>query len=337
MKKVLIFIFLIFICFSASRIFATDKVEINTASLQQLDKITGIGPALAQRIIDARPFSSVDDLLKVSGIGPKTLQKIKDQGLVYIEGQTQPIIQPIAPSDDETIPTPTLMSTPTASPTPATSPTLTPTITYPRGVFINEVLPSPDGPDETEEWIELKNTNSQEVDIAGWEIKDTAGTIKKYKFPAGSKIASYGFLVLSRPVSKISLNNAGDGLILLWPNGQVVDQAAYGKAPLGQSWNRTKAGFAWSAVLTPAKENIISQPVATGSTKKAPIGASAQETAAVGSPAQELLTGTSTANRGIFSFNWPVKIFLLALGLAVLSAIAVLLLKRFLLRNYSIT
>lgn len=39
--------------------------------------IRGIGPILAQRIIDARPFKSADDLRNVNGIGPKTYEKIR--------------------------------------------------------------------------------------------------------------------------------------------------------------------------------------------------------------------------------------------------------------------
>lgn len=62
----------------------TNGVDVNTASLAQLDTLTGIGPVYAQRIIDGRPYSSVDDLLRVSGIGPVTLQKIKNQGLAYV-------------------------------------------------------------------------------------------------------------------------------------------------------------------------------------------------------------------------------------------------------------
>ena len=66
MRKVLtlfIFVFLFFYCFA----FATEKVDINTASLEQLDEITGIGPVLAQRIINARPFSSELNALKMKG------------------------------------------------------------------------------------------------------------------------------------------------------------------------------------------------------------------------------------------------------------------------------
>ena len=59
------------------------KININTASLNELDTLPGIGQAYAQRIIDNRPYQKVDDLLKVTGIGPKTLEKIKDEISVY--------------------------------------------------------------------------------------------------------------------------------------------------------------------------------------------------------------------------------------------------------------
>ncbi len=56
-------------------------ININTADIALLDTLNGIGPSLAQRIIDYReangPFQIVDDLLKVSGIGPTTLDKIR--------------------------------------------------------------------------------------------------------------------------------------------------------------------------------------------------------------------------------------------------------------------
>ncbi len=59
------------------------KINLNTATLDQLDSLPGIGPAYAQRIIDARPFSSAEELKNISGIGEKTFEKIKDQITVF--------------------------------------------------------------------------------------------------------------------------------------------------------------------------------------------------------------------------------------------------------------
>lgn len=60
------------------------QIDINSASMEELDNLTGIGPVIAQNIINARPFNSVDDLINVSRIGNKTLEKIKSQGLACV-------------------------------------------------------------------------------------------------------------------------------------------------------------------------------------------------------------------------------------------------------------
>lgn len=58
-------------------------VRINTATIEQLDTLTGVGPSIAQRIIDYRTknggFKNVEELKLVSGIGDKLFEKIKDE------------------------------------------------------------------------------------------------------------------------------------------------------------------------------------------------------------------------------------------------------------------
>jgi competence protein ComEA len=58
----------------------TGPVDVNRASESELQRLPGIGPKMARRIIDERqkkPFRSVDDLRRVSGIGAKTLERLR--------------------------------------------------------------------------------------------------------------------------------------------------------------------------------------------------------------------------------------------------------------------
>lgn len=64
---------------------APPLVNLNTASVEELTRIVHVGPVLAARIVEARPFESVDDLLQVSGIGQARLADILTQGLACVE------------------------------------------------------------------------------------------------------------------------------------------------------------------------------------------------------------------------------------------------------------
>jgi len=123
-------------------------------------------------------------------------------------------------------------------------------------ILINEILPSPTGSDATDEWIEIFNPNDFEVNLSGWKIQDTVGKTKAYIFQKGTKILAKGFLVLKRPITKITLNNEGDGLKLTDPDGKTIDEISYQKAKKGKSYNRSDTGWFWSENLTPGAENV---------------------------------------------------------------------------------
>jgi competence ComEA-like helix-hairpin-helix protein len=61
------------------------KVDVNSASTEDLQSLTGVSSVIAQRIIDLRPFYAIEDLAKVNGIGTETLKDIKDQGLAWVD------------------------------------------------------------------------------------------------------------------------------------------------------------------------------------------------------------------------------------------------------------
>jgi competence protein ComEA len=66
---------------TAHRLDTGPIVDLNRASISELDALPGIGPVLARRIVEHRaahgPFASLDELLAVRGIGPRLLERLR--------------------------------------------------------------------------------------------------------------------------------------------------------------------------------------------------------------------------------------------------------------------
>jgi len=144
-----------------------------------------------------------------------------------------------------TAPPPPATSTPTPSPTATSAPSPTP---ISGGVFINEYMPAP--PSGQKEYIELYNANSFPVDVSGWQLDDIEGGTRPYALPAGSVIPPRGFLLFQR---NFGLNNGGDQVRLLAPDGSLRDSHAYDHARKGGAWSRMGDGAAaWTEKFPPS-------------------------------------------------------------------------------------
>ncbi|MDP3991157.1 MAG: lamin tail domain-containing protein [Candidatus Nealsonbacteria bacterium] len=238
--KFLIFIFIVLGVLISGFVSAEEKIDINTAPLEDLIKIIHIGEIRASELISLRPFSSLDDLVRINGLSEKRVEDIKSQGLASINPQEKPEIKNSLESE--------VSSNEKAE---------SPLIVYPFDVVINEIMPSPIGTDSQEEWIEIFNQNPFDIGLFEWKLTDIKGKTNTYVFPKETTMAPKSFLVLVRPTTNIVLNNDGDGLNLIQPNDNIIDTVNYEKAEQGKSFNRVGLKWEWNDQITPGKENKV--------------------------------------------------------------------------------
>ena len=85
MRLSLVFIIVVFLINFVNASCSDNQIDINSASLEELKELIGIGPGKAQAIVDERPYESLDDLVNAYGIAEATLKRIKSQGLACVE------------------------------------------------------------------------------------------------------------------------------------------------------------------------------------------------------------------------------------------------------------
>ena len=86
MKKIRSFfvtgLLILALCFVGQTVLAQGKINLNSATIEQLVELKGIGEAKAQKIVEYRnkhKFNSVEQLVEVKGIGEKLLEKLREQ------------------------------------------------------------------------------------------------------------------------------------------------------------------------------------------------------------------------------------------------------------------
>jgi hypothetical protein len=175
------------------------------------------------------------------------------------EPTATPTVEPTATPTSTPTPTVEPTATPTATPTPTVEPTATPTATpeptpkptqtpepQPTGVRINEVLPVPaqDGIiDELDEWIELYNPGLVAVDLSGWFLDDGEGGSGAYRIPDGAMLQPGAFLIFHGRTTGLALDDTGDAVRLLDPDGVVVDAVVFGQLAANASYSRDDVGM----------------------------------------------------------------------------------------------
>ena len=91
------------------------------------------------------------------------------------------------------------------------------------GLRINEFLPNPVGSDNGE-WVELYNHSSSTLNLNGWQLDDEDNGSRPHHFTATATISAFGYLVISKEISKLSLNNTHDSVRLIGPDNQLFGE-----------------------------------------------------------------------------------------------------------------
>ena len=185
--------------------------------------------------------------------------RTEDGGGVWTESYPPSPGGPNLPPSATSTPTPTTTITPT--PTSSVTPTITPTPVAAGFITLNEFLPAPrevdfngDGiADAQDEYIEIFNPQSFPLALDGWSLDDGEGGSRPWQLPEGTIIEAGGFLLFFRSDTGIALNNDGDSVRLLAPDGQIIDAASYDEAQWDQPWSRTEDGAgAWTMRYPPS-------------------------------------------------------------------------------------
>ncbi|MEO1132136.1 MAG: lamin tail domain-containing protein [Cyanobacteria bacterium J06639_1] len=99
-------------------------------------------------------------------------------------------------------------------------------------MVIAGLLPNPSGQESLNEAVFLKNVGNTPVNLNGWTIRDRANSFWALGDRAGTSgatVAPGETIQIRRLLQPMALNNSGDTVRLIAPDGRVVDEVSYGR------------------------------------------------------------------------------------------------------------
>jgi hypothetical protein len=115
-------------------------------------------------------------------------------------------------------------------------------------VRINEVMPVTGTANLTgtaiisDEWIELYNEGGLAVDLYNWFLLDTEGDSLPYQIPEGTILAPGEFALFLGQQTGLTLDDTGDEVQLIGPDGVMTDKIAFGPLPPNASYSLDDGG-----------------------------------------------------------------------------------------------
>ena len=137
-------------------------------------------------------------------------------------------------------------------------------------LLFQEIRPRPaSGSPET---LTLYNPTDQTINLAGWQLADTAKQTKPINLPTYQLAAGQSWTIEAKTLG-LSLNNDREELFLWQPDGQLTDTVSYAKAPLDTAYQRGPDGWQWAdeaakteSVAPEAEPPLIAMPSSTATT-----------------------------------------------------------------------
>jgi len=128
-------------------------------------------------------------------------------------------------------------------------------------VVISEVAWMGTQASANDEWIELYNNLDHDLNLVGWALDDAAGSGSyPYVFPIGTVLGAKEYRAFYWRTTKVTLNNDGDAVRLLAPNGEAVETATYIVAEHDVAYSRRRpcdGPWVMNWQPTPGEANVL--------------------------------------------------------------------------------